>query len=179
MAAFMHRLGIALEPYIEFVDQNPGPVDIQASADNYVCQSPAFTLVPGDAPRRAFVHGLVWGLVDAAVVWNADIWYSTDFGVTWFFASNFIPFNGTSAAGATQGSTFARVDLDGGTTMPNYYVFAIRVRESADGPNGTGNFTDLACHLMVEIGNRNGGFAPFDSRTRRGDGGLLRGNRKP
>lgn len=148
----MARLGRSLTPTRFFVDENPGAINIQTTP-TLVCQTVPY---PAGGPnlagaQTAVLHGLVWGLVDAPVVWNADIWYSTNAGATWNYITNYIPFNAAVAAGGTQGATFAYLDLVPGQT----YVFAILVRKSVDGPRGTGNFTDLACHLMVEFGNRN------------------------
>ena len=170
MALFLSRMGDRLTPVRYFVDLNPGPVNIQASADNYVCASPAHTPA---YPQKAALHGLVFGLVNAAVVWSADLWFSTDFGATWNFASNYIPMIGAATAGGTQGNTFAHVDLAVG--MP--YIFAIRVRESPDATAGSGNFLDLGCHLMVEINNRTSFFSPFDAAAASPAGGSLTSNR--
>jgi hypothetical protein len=85
---------------------------------------------------------------------------------------NYIPFNAATAAGGTQGSTFAYMDLAVGQT----YTFAILIRESVDGPNGTGNFSDLACHMTVEIGNRTANASPFDAATPQRAEGSLRAN---
>ena len=163
MAAFMHRLGITLTPVRMLVDLNPGPLNIQASADNYVCTSPPFLInahpapVGTSFPRTAVVHGAVWGLVDSPVVWSADLYFTTNNGIIWTPMANNALYNAATTAGGTQGSAFALANLPVGAT----YVFAIRVRESPDGPDGTGNFTDLNCRLMVEIGNQNGVTTPW------------------
>jgi hypothetical protein len=40
------------------------------------------------------------------------------------------------------------------------YIFAILIRESPDAMSGVGNFVDLGCHLMVEIGNHTPAASP-------------------
>jgi hypothetical protein len=175
MALFMARLGAGLTPVRQFVDANPGAVTIQGGSYGIVCQSPPFLVasIGGQGfPRTAVVHGLAWGLVDAPVVWTADLWVSTDFGANFAPMTNYIPFNAATAAGGTQGTTFAYKDL----AMGHAYVFAMVIRKSADGPNGTGNFTDLACHMMVEFGNRISFTPPFDAPASQGAGGSLRAN---
>lgn len=157
MAAFMNRMGTAMTPEILFVDQNPGGVTIQGGSYGFVCLTSPYTVV--GFPRRMVARGLAWGIVTAAVTWMADVWYSTDGGATFSPIVNYIPQQDAGAGGAmTQGSTFAQTDLAVGST----YVFAILIRKSVDLTGGTGNFSDLACHLMVEIGNRNGTSSPFD-----------------
>lgn len=136
----------------------------------FVCQSPP---VANAWPRTAILHGLVWGLVSAPVTWTADIWYSVDGGANFSFMTNFIPQNAATVAGMTQGTTFAFKELSVGST----YVFAIALRESPDVTTGTGDFTDAACHLMVEIGNRTSLTSPFDPATPETPGGLLGANR--
>lgn len=152
MAAFMSRLGAALTPRRVFVDQNPGPVNLQGGGANLVCGSPSVpSSVEAAFAHKAVIHGTAWGLVDAPVNWMADIWYTTNAGLTWSYIVNFIPGMGATPGALTQVTTFAQMELD----PAKAYVFAIRVRESPDGVDGTGNFTDLACHLLVEIGNSN------------------------
>lgn len=154
MAAFMNRLGDKLTTKKVFTDQNPGIVNIQAGGA-FVCPTQA-VLAPGSQyEQHAVLHGLAWGLVSAPVTWSADLWFSTNGGATYNFISNFIPTFNATVTGMTSGSTFAQLALTPGTP----YTFAILVRESIDVPAGTGNFTDLACHLMVEIGNRTPGAA--------------------
>jgi hypothetical protein len=148
MAAFMKRLGEALTSKKLFVDLNPGPVTIQNDAYQFVCLS-----APHTPPHEqsANVHGLAWGVVNAPVTWSADIWYSVDGAASFHWATDFIPAFAAPSAGMTSGSTFARVDLNPGQT----YIFAILIRESPDANNGTGNFADLGCHMLVDINNRN------------------------
>ena len=105
-------------------------------------------------PRTRF------GLVDAPVTWSADIWYTYDGAPQWYFMSNFIPLVAANAAGGTQAATFGYASVDARELS---YQFAIRVRESPDAPAGSGNFADLGCHLMVEIGNQQGSIQPYDS----------------
>jgi hypothetical protein len=177
MALFMQRLGGRLTPQRFFVDQNPGPVTIQGT-HGFVCQSPPVVVGPPNDlgwPRTAVLHGLVWGLVSAPVTWTADIWYSVDGGAIFSSITNFIPQNAATGAGMTQGATFAFKELSVGST----YVFAIALRESPDVTSGTGNFTDAACHLMVEIGNRDSSTPPFDPKTRPTSLGLLGANHYP
>lgn len=174
MAMFMQRMGNRLTPERLFVDQNPGPVTIQGGAYGFVCQSPP-VIVSGSGgwPRTAVLHGLVWGLVSAPVTWTADIWYSVDGGATYSYISNYIPQTGATVAGMTQGATFAFTELSVGST----YVFAILLRESPDVTTGTGDFADVACQLMVEIGNRESSTPPFDGVAPTTPGGLLGHNR--
>lgn len=161
MAAFLNRVGTALTPEIEFVDLSVGAVNIQASSTNYVCQSTPYPVT--GFPRKAVVHALWWGNVDAPVTWSADLWYSTDGGTTWAFMSNLIPGILASAVGYTQATTFAQTDLSVGLT----YIFSIRIREYVLATGGTGNFTDGRCHMMVEIRNRNGTSSPLDAAAAR------------
>jgi len=153
MAAFMNRLGNALSPVKLFTDQNPGPITIQNNAYGFVCPSAPYT-----APyeQTATIHGSAWGLVNGAVGWAADIWYSVDGGVSFDYIGNFIPQFSAPAAGMTFGSTFAQMDLAPNVT----YIFATLIREAPDAPPGPGNFTDLACHQMVEVMNRSTAAAP-------------------
>jgi hypothetical protein len=161
MAAFLDRAGRALTPELFFIDLQPGPIDIHASADNYVCQSSPYAVV--DYPRTAVIHTRFTGEVDAPVNWRSDIWYSTDNGMTWNFATNTIPSEYAPLAGeSTQQTGFAFVHLNVGQT----YVFANRIRLR----NGAGNFTASRCHAMVEIRNRNGSAAPFDPAALAGAG---------
>lgn len=182
MALFMQRLGDRLSPQRLFVDQNPGPVTIQGT-HGFVCQSPPIVIGPPGTdtgwPRTAVLHGLVWGLVSAPVTWTADIWYSVDGGANFSFITNFVPQNAATVAGMTQGTTFAYKELNGAPNVGTTYLFAIALRESPDVTTGTGNFTDAACHLMVEIGNRNGATTPFDPVARPTSGGLLGANAAP
>jgi hypothetical protein len=158
MAAFMNRMGKALTPDVLFVDQNPGAVTIQGGSYGFVCLSPPYPV--SDFPRRAFARGVVWGIVSAPVTWMADVWYSTNGGATFSPIVFFVPQQDAIVGGTmTQGSTFAQMDLAVGST----YTFAILIRKSVDLTGGAGNFSDLACHLMVEIGNRNGTSSPFDA----------------
>jgi hypothetical protein len=146
MALFMKRLGDVFTTRKLFTDVNPGVVTIQNDAHAFVCPSASYTPT---YLQTAVLHGLAWGSVTAPVTWSADIWASTDGGATFGWITNYIPSFGATAAGMTSGSTFARMNLNPGTS----YIFAILIRESIDFPGGTGNFSDLACHLMVEIGN--------------------------
>jgi hypothetical protein len=146
MALFMKRLGDVFTTKKFFTDLNPGVITIQNDAYAFVCPSASYT--PAFL-QTAVLHGLAWGPVTAPVTWSADIWASTDGGATFGWITNYIPSFGATAAGMTSGSTFARMNLNPGTS----YIFAILIRESIDFPGGTGNFSDLACHLMVEIGN--------------------------
>ena len=162
MTRFLDRLGRKLTPEIEFVDEIPGGVNIQASPNNYMCQSAPHPIT--DHPRTAVVHALWWGNVDAPVTWSADLWYSTDGGMSWAYMSNWIPAIFATAAGYTQATTFARADLAVGST----YIFAIRIREYPVATGGTGNFTDGVCHVMIEIRNQNGSSSPFDTAAATG-----------
>lgn len=158
MAAFMNRMGTAMTPEILFVDQNPGGVTIQGGSYGFVCLTSPYTVV--GFPRRMVARGLAWGIVTAPVSWWADIWYSTDGGATFGYITNYIPSQTATVGGQlTENTTFAQMDLAVGST----YIFAILIRESTDLPGGTGDFSDLACHLMVEIGNRNGTSSPYDA----------------
>ena len=162
MAAFLNRLGTAMTPELFFVDAFPNAINIQASTENFVCQTQPYTVV--DYPRTAIVHTRFAGEVDAAVTWRSDIWYSTDNGMTWDPATAAIPATTAGAAGEwTQQSGFAFVDLAVGQT----YIFANRIYERSTSA-GTGNFTISLCHTMLEIRNRNGTSSPFD--VRRGTG---------
>jgi hypothetical protein len=161
MAAFLERTGKALTPELFFVDLILGAIDIQASPDNYTCPSSPYTVV--DYPRTAVIHTRFTGEVDAPVGWRSDIWYSTDNGATWQFATNSIPAVSATLAGeSTQQTGFAFVHLNVGQT----YIFANRIRLRA----GAGNFTAGRCHAMVEIRNRNGSSAPFDPAALAGGG---------
>jgi hypothetical protein len=153
MAAFMNRLGNTLATTKLFSDANPGPVTIQNGAYGFVCLS---TPHAPTYEQSAIVHGSAWGLVNAPVTWTADLWYSIDGGASFAYMSNFIPSFNATQAGMTSGSAFATMALTPGAS----YIFAILLRESVDAPAGTGNFTDVACHLMAEIGNRSTVAAP-------------------
>ena len=147
MAAFMNRLGDKLSPVKLFSDQNPGPITIQNGSYGFVCPSAPYT---PPFEQTATVHANAWGLVSGAVGWAADIWYSIDGGATFAFITNFIPQFSAPTAGMTSGAAFATINLVPGKT----YIFATLIRKAPDAPNGPGNFTDLACHQMVEIMNR-------------------------
>jgi hypothetical protein len=153
MALFMTRMGDKLTPVRYFVDQNPGSVTIQNGQFGFVCPSASHT---PQYEQHAVIHGNAWGLVNAPVTWSADVWYSTDGGATFAFATDFIPTFNATVTGMTSGSAFAQLPLTSGTS----YIFALLIRESIDVTTGAGNFTDLACHLMVEIGNRTPTAAP-------------------
>ena len=146
MAAFMKRLGDALTTKKLFVDVNPGFVQLQNQGKTFVCRTAPYTPA---FQQSAMAHGLAWGLVDAAVGWSADLWYSVDGGTNFDYMTNYIPSFNATTPGMTSGSTFGQLVLNPGTS----YVFAILIREAIDAPAGTGNFVDLACHLSVEIGN--------------------------
>ncbi|MDH4182273.1 MAG: hypothetical protein OEV46_09685, partial [Betaproteobacteria bacterium] len=153
-------------------EQNPGVKVIQGGAtsfNNLVCPTPGGI---STYPRRAFVRGLVWGLVDGPVVWGADVWVSMDGGSTYNWATYYVPGVGATAAGMTHGTAFASIDLAPG----NNYVFAILVRELPDGPNGSGNFSDLACQVQVEIHNGPSVTPPYDEARNQPQGGSLMAN---
>jgi hypothetical protein len=164
MSAFMNRLGTALTPTRQFVDLQVGALDIQTSANNYVCQTAAYPVT--GFPRRAVVHGAFWGNLDAAVTWSTDLWYSTDGGSTWNYMSNYIAASSVAGAGYDKMDSFAYADMNVGST----YIFAIRVREYPAALGGTGKFTASFCHLMLEVGNRNGTSTPYDGQFTNGQG---------
>ena len=152
MALFMNRLGTALTPTFQYVEGIPGAIDIQASPDNYVCQTSDFPVT--GFPRTAIVHGRFWGALDAAGTWFMDHWYSTDGGATWSYLNTFIPHTSTSQAGATQQTGYGVLNLDVGST----YRFAMRIRNYI----GTAKFTTGYCNQLLEIISRDAGSPPFD-----------------
>jgi hypothetical protein len=172
MAAFMNRMGKALTPDVQYVDQNPGPVSIQSGNYLFVCPTTPYTV--SGFPRQVVANGLAYGIVDAPVSWSADLWYSTDNGATFSYMMIYPPAQTATTAGMlTSQTAFARMDLAVGQT----YIFALLIRESVDLPGGSGNFSDLACQVMVQIGNRNSVTSPRDEVERAPvRAGMLRGN---
>jgi hypothetical protein len=172
MAAFMNRMGKALTPDVLYVDLNPGPVTIQSGSYQFVCPTTPYTVT--GFPRQVVANGLAYGIVDAPVSWSADLWYSTDMGATFSYMMIYPPAQTVTTGGVLASQTaFARMNLEVGQT----YIFALLIRESVDLPAGSGNFSDLACQVMVQIGNRNPAAPPYDEVERAPvRGGILRGN---
>ena len=173
MAAFMNRMGKALTPDVLYADTNPGPVNIQGGNTMFVCPTPPYAVT--GFPRQAVANAVAYGIVDAPVTWSADLWYSTDMGATFAPMMIYPPaVTATTPGMMTTLSTFARANLNVGQT----YIFALLIRESVDMPAGAGNFADLACEVMVQVGNRSSPSSPYDEvdAAAPARGGSLLGN---
>ncbi len=160
IALFMQRLGRALIPETSSVTwfNNAEAVDLQNGQTTFICASDpiqgAHPLGTVGQPLQAYVHGLVSGIATAPVTWYADIWYSTDNGTNWTRVGGGTSggdawdasFQGATSAGATQATAVAQHLVPAGVPTS----FAIGIGESPRGPDGTGIFSDVRCHLLVQ-----------------------------
>ena len=151
MAAFMNRLGVALEP--TFLYANGTNFGTNFAARQYLCPTTAITPT---TRRWATVDGRFSFRPVGSLTIASTIYQSTDNGTTWTQANSFFL---AAAADAGKDTIIAPmssvIPLEPGTS----YSFAI----SASNALGTsGNVTIWFCETRVRIDNRNGATSPFD-----------------
>jgi hypothetical protein len=161
MAAFLHRLGVALTPF-EMTPVSVAPAARNLSQAIIVCQTADFTVPstqtpPGPYPRRAYVNGAVHlSLPTAGVDVVASLQFSTNSGNTWTpitasgaFASLY---PGASPGNHVTLSPYGWQDIAVGQTMR----FGLAIGRF----DGTGNVT-AGCNLTASIANRNPASSPL------------------
>jgi hypothetical protein len=149
MAAFLNRLGTALQPEVLFVESAPGALDVDAAP--VVCDSGDYAVT--GFPRAAAVDGVLMGTSAAALELDARVVASTNGGANWF------PLAGAMPASVASGHwsnvrVLAGRDLSVGETLR----FGINVARGS----GSADLTDSRCMLRVRIENRASAASPFD-----------------
>ena len=164
MAAFMRRLGDALQPAVKTLEANSGAINLDAAPTPRICVTddidadPIPPALPGKPyPRRAFITATFTGQASAALQYKTDLQFSTDNGASWDFVwLNYLNRDGTSSGHWVSSSFNGVVDLE-----PNQdYRFSVLISREAGG--GTGNFTASRCFVNVAVFSRTGSSSPFD-----------------
>lgn len=158
MAAFMHRLGSALQPF--FVHAAQTNVQATVNADGVVCQTIAYPVT--GFPRVATVtSALFYHTAPSAVEVNARPVYSVDAGATW---SNF----GSMRSYATNpaGVRVSQAPVAGARTfVPGQTVrFGLRANSTL------ASISDAGCEMLVRLESLTGPFTPFDPAPDQDDG---------
>ncbi|HVF63738.1 MAG TPA: hypothetical protein VNE58_07075 [Casimicrobiaceae bacterium] len=152
MAAFLNRLGNVVTPTLVRQEANPGAIN--PSTPTLVCTSP--TIAAANYPRAALLDSTFSGLVDGALNYRHDLYYSENgapFLPVW---PNFNPRGGASAANVWVTSSLpAAFDMLAGAT----YAFAIQIQREGVSPTV---FTSSRCFLTVATVSRTSTTTPFD-----------------
>lgn len=149
MAAFLNRLGTALQPKVLLVESSPGALDVDAAP--VVCSSGDYAVT--GFPRTAAVDGIVMGTSAADLGLDARVVASTNGGASWS------PLAGAMRTGVASGRwsnmrVLASRDLAVGETLR----FGISVARGS----GSTDLTDSRCVLRVRIENRTSASSPLD-----------------
>lgn len=149
MAAFLNRLGTALQPEMLFVESASGALDVDAGP--VVCGSGDYAVA--GFPRTAAVDGVLMGASAADLGLDAQVVASTNGGAHWS------PLAGAMPASVSSGHwsnvrVLAGRDLAVGETLR----FGISVGRGS----GSADLTDSRCILRVRIENRTSASSPLD-----------------
>jgi hypothetical protein len=153
MAAFLNRLGNALEP--RFAHQTQTAAQAAANADGIVCQTIAVDT--GTYPRVASLSSVMfYHQAPGTVRVSTKLIYSINAGVTWADFSG-VPTFAANVAGSTVSQSPAARPL----LLPpeTSVLFGIRV----DTPSAT--LSDAGCELAVRLDSHTGASGAFDPRA--------------
>lgn len=156
MAAFMKRLGEALEP--EFVEQSSSGIDLPLNVSAIVCQTPPY-VVQG-YPRMATGAAMLYHRAANVKTVSAWLRYSTNGGSTWQPFSFFPTLASNPANGYTTQSPVAAPTL---LAVGQSVIFGILAVESGFPTPAS----DAGCSITVRIDNRIGASSPYDTQRAR------------
>lgn len=151
MAAFMNRLGNALEP--KFVHVGQGTASATVNAQGVVCQTPPYPVA--GYPRVATATMTLYHTAASTADIAAQAVYSVNGGTTWqpfgvlySYAAN------VAGEYVSQSPVAAPLYLSPGDNV----IFGIATLKW----NGI-NTTDAGCELTVRIDSHTGAFSPYDT----------------
>lgn len=151
MAAFLNRLGNALEP--RFAHQSQTAVQAVANGDGVVCQTAAVDT--GTYPRVASLSSaMFYHQAPTTVRVATKVVYSINAGVAWLDFSAVQAFAGNVAGSTASQSPAARPRV---LPPQQNVLFGIRV----DTPSAT--LSDAGCELAVRLDSHTGASGAFDS----------------
>jgi hypothetical protein len=152
MAAFMKRLGTALEP--AFVQSSTISQAGNVNAEAILCQTVAYDV--SFYPRVATVTAMLYHAAPTAQTVTARIAYSTDGGLTW----QNLPFPSIPTLATNVANGYV-------TQFPIGAPLLLSVLQSVSfgiqtaGLGGAPSTSDAGCSITVRIDNHNGTSSPF------------------
>jgi hypothetical protein len=153
MAAFMDRLGGALEPL--FLESSQSGIFTAVNANSVVCQTPTYLVERH--PRVATASAMLYHAAPTVQTVTARLVYSVNGGMTWQAFSDLVSLASNPAfAFATQSPVAAPTALGVGDSAR----FGIRTGDTFSSPTTT----DAGCAITVRIDNRSGSSSPFDAQ---------------
>ena len=150
MAAFMNRLGNALEP--AFLN-NSQSATATINASGVSCQTTAY--VVANYPRIATARGMLYHSASTSQLVTARLVYSLNGGTTWNSFSDFYTLATNVPNGfITQSPVAKGVVLNVGASV----IFGIRSGEFGGAPT----VGDSGCSITVRLDSHTGASSPFD-----------------
>lgn len=152
MAAFMHRLGVALTP-VPIRARRDDLFGLDIDAAPVVCVGDEF--LANGYPRRALVDAALGLRPNGALNFAADLVASTDGGATW------APLNTVVNRGYAAINVRTTIADVGMTELEVGQSIRWGIRLSRGGIDGTADILDARCDLRVLIYSRDGVAAPY------------------
>jgi hypothetical protein len=151
MAAFMNRLGTALEPAVRWQRATSGPLDPGAAP--IVCASADETAT--GFPRQVDLDGVFSGIAAADLGLAVDLVASFDGGSSWYTV------NLQGQRGFVRANRWGNLRALGQLEVEAGQTVRFGLRVSRVGAPGGATLGDSTCNLRIRIGNRNGFASPF------------------
>jgi hypothetical protein len=161
MAAFLNRLGNALEP--AFVHRAQSGASSVVNAGGVVCQTSPYAVT--GYPRVATASTMFYHLSSSTETVDTQVMYSLDGGTTWNSFGDFITSAGNVPnAYMSQTPVAAPLFLSPGQSA----MFGIQT-------SGGATTTDAGCEMTVRLDSHTGAGSPYDVVPEAAQGGLQTG----